>query len=265
MRENGIELKLERVQQQAPEIPHTWFNLGIAYKRQGQYQRSREQFEQMVALVPEEPVTHYNLGILFRLEGEPDRALQHFETAARLEPNLAGPHYQLYNMYRLQDRSEEAAQALENFRQLKLHQVDTAVEENLEWSVYAEISGPLDPLEPTSTAPSTLEFKDVLLQEKLEGENPRLLVLDADGDGNSDLLGWTNRQVLLYERGRTLLERSGLEDLREVTSIAPGDFNNDGLPDLCVITPSGPILYLNQQGTFPTHKGRKGDLVALRL
>ena len=250
--EEGIR-ELETVQQQAPEIPHTWFNLGIAYKRQGDYPRSREQFEQMVALVPDEPVTHYNLGILFRLEGEPDRALQHFETSAGLDPNLAGPHYQLYNMYRLQGRNEEAAQALETFRQLKLLQVDRAVEENLEWSVYAEISGPLDLLEPTRTAPAALEFQDVLLEEKLEGENPRLLILDADGDGNSDLLGWTSSQVLLYERGRTLQERSGLEDLREVTSIAAGDFNNDGLPDLCVITPTGPILYLNQQGTFQKH------------
>jgi Tfp pilus assembly protein PilF len=247
--EEGI-AELERVQQQAPEIPHTWFNLGIAYKRQGQYQRSREQFEQMVVSVPDEPVTHYNLGILFRLEGEPDRALQHFETAAGLDSNLAGPHYQLYNMYRLQSRSEEAARALERFRQLKLQQTGRAVEENLEWSVYAEIYGHLDPLEPASTTPLALRFQDVLLAEKLEGEDPRLLVLDADGDGNSDLLGWTNRQTRLYRRGRTRVEPSGLEDLREVTSIAPGDFNNDGLPDLCVITPTGPILYLNQQGTF---------------
>ena len=247
--EEGI-AELEKVQQQAPEIPHTWFNLGIAYKRQGQFQRSREQFEQMGELVPDEPVSHYNLGILLRLEGEPDRALQHFATAARLDPNLAGPHYQLYTLYRLQGRGEEASRALEKFRQLKLQQVDTAVQENLEWSVYAEIYGQLDPLEPTSTTPLTLQFKDVLLEEKLEGEDPRLLVLDADGDGNLDLLGWTRRQVRLYKEGRTRVEPSGLEDLREVTSIAPGDFNNDGLPDLCVITPFGPILYLNQKGTF---------------
>ena len=199
--EEGI-AELERVQRQAPEIPHTWFNLGIAYKRQGLYPQSREQFEKMVELVPDEPVSHYNLGILLRLSGEPDPALKHFERAAQLDSNLAGPYYQLYNMYRLQNRNEEAAQALEAFRQLKVRQVDTVVQEDLEWSVYAEISGFLDPIRSgTSTSPSALKFKDVALQEKLEGENPRLAVLDVDGDGNSDLLGWTDRTGPSLQRG----------------------------------------------------------------
>ena len=248
--EEGI-AELERVQRQAPEIPHTWFNLGIAYKRQGLYPQSREQFEQMVELVPDEPVSHYNLGILLRLAGEPDRALSHFERAAQLDTNLAGPYYQLYNMYRLQNRDEEAAQALEAFRQLKVRQVETVVQEDLEWSVYAEISGFLDPIRSgPGTSPSALKFKNVALQEKLEGENPRLAVLDADGDGNSDLLAWTDRTVRLFSGGRAPVEHSGLENLSEVTSIAPGDFNNDGLPDLCVVTQSGPILFVNRQGTF---------------
>src|SRR5262249_33825863 len=38
--------------------------------------------------------------------------------------------------------------------------------------------------------------------------------------------------------------------LKDVVSIVPGDFNNDGLPDLCVITKSGAALYVNQKGKF---------------
>ncbi len=252
--EEGI-AELESVQRQEPEIPHTWFNLGIAYKRRGQYQLAQEQFERMVELVPEEPVSHYNLGILFRLGGEPDRALRHFEIAARSDPYLAGPHYQLYGMYRLLGRSDEAAQALETFRQLRLSQTNTAIAEDLEWSVYAEIYGVLDPIElaDMSTAPWELEFKDVLLPEKLEGSNPRLVVLEADGDGISDLLGWTDRQIRFYRRGSAPIQQPELDELREVTFVAPGDFNNDGLADLCVLTESGPIFFANQQGVFRKH------------
>ena len=244
--------ELERVQLQAPQIPHTWFNLGIAYKRQGRYQRSREQFEQMVELVPDEPVSHYNLGILFRLAGTPDRALTHFETAAQLDPNLAGPKFQLYNMYRLQGRTKEAEEALEAFRLLKLRQADTAVQETLEWSVYSEIYGILDPREPAdlSSTPSELKFQDLLLERKLEGQNPGLAVLDADVDGTADLLGWTDHQARLYRSGSAQVEGSALDDLSDVTFIAPGDFNNDGFPDLCVITKSGATLYVNQMGIF---------------
>jgi hypothetical protein len=51
---------------------------------------------------------------------------------------------------------------------------------------------------------------------------------------------------------------SGLEALKDVQFIAPGDFNNDGLPDLCVITSKGAALYRN------TGKGfvKQADLAA---
>ncbi|HWN40836.1 MAG TPA: tetratricopeptide repeat protein, partial [Thermoanaerobaculia bacterium] len=42
--------ELEAVQKQAPEIPHTWFNLGIAFKEDSQYEKALQQFERMAAL-----------------------------------------------------------------------------------------------------------------------------------------------------------------------------------------------------------------------
>ena len=38
--------------------------------------------------------------------------------------------------------------------------------------------------------------------------------------------------------------------LKDVISVAPGDFNNDGLVDLCVLTASGPELLVNVKGRF---------------
>jgi hypothetical protein len=65
----------------------------------------------------------------------------------------------------------------------------------------------------------------------LDGATAGLVVLDVDGDLRPELLVWSGRGVKLYQQGRR--DPGGLEDLKEVLSIAPGDFDNDGLTDLC--------------------------------
>jgi hypothetical protein len=42
----------------------------------------------------------------------------------------------------------------------------------------------------------------------------------------------------------------GLGAVQDVISIAPGDFNNDGLPDLAILTKSGAELWANRNGMF---------------
>src|SRR5207249_7993828 len=39
--------EIEKAQKQDPKIPHTWFNLGIAYKKDSAYDKSIAQFERM--------------------------------------------------------------------------------------------------------------------------------------------------------------------------------------------------------------------------
>src|ERR1700730_16102767 len=40
--------ELERAQKQDPKIPHTWFNLGIAYKKDSNYDKAISEFEGMI-------------------------------------------------------------------------------------------------------------------------------------------------------------------------------------------------------------------------
>jgi tetratricopeptide (TPR) repeat protein len=245
--------QLEQAQKQAPTIPHTWFNLGIAYKRASQYARAIEQLEGMLRLVPDEPITHYNLGLLYKLNNEPERALKHLERAAELAPNLAGPHFQLAAAYRQAKRLEEAKKATETFNRLKKQQAGAAVPEDLEWSYYAEIYEPIEPQRvQEASATTALQFDVQVLDQGLEAATAGLLVLDADGDLTPDLLVWSATGVKLYQQGKTAVE-SGLEDLKEVVSIAAGDFDNDGLVDLCVITSEGAVLYKNVGGRFAKH------------
>ena len=101
--------ELERVQKQDASIPHTWFNLGIEYKRLGDFERATRQFEQIVKLVPDEPVSHYNLGVLYKMTDRVEDAIKKFELTAQLNPNLAAPHFQLFNIYRQRGDKDKAA------------------------------------------------------------------------------------------------------------------------------------------------------------
>jgi len=238
--------ELEKVQKQAPEIPHTWFNLGIAYKRDSQYDKAIAQFEGMIARVPDEPVSHYNLGTLYKLTGKPELALQQFEEAARLGPNLAGPRFQLFNAYKQAGRTDDSARELAKFKEIKA-QEGAAVPEDLEWSWYAEILDEIEPRAEPAGKPAAVKLETAELAKGLDPATATLAVLDADGDGKPDLLAASSAGLQLWRGGGERMAATGLEELRGVVAVAPGDFDNDGLADLAVLSPA-PSLWRNAGG-----------------
>ena len=249
--EEGM-LELEKAQKQDPAIPHTWFNLGVVHKKDARYDEAIQQFEGMERLVPDEPITLYNLGVLFKLTGKADRALSYFEKSSRLSPNLAGPHFQLYNAYRQMGRAAEADVEQKQFQELKKKQAGAAIPEDLEWSYYAEIYETIEPRsdEGESGVQSKLKFHERILSSGIDASSAGMCALDADGDGVPDLLVWSANGVKLLLGGTRLQTRTGLEELKGVVSIAAGDFNNDGLPDLAVVTSSAAFLFVNRKGVF---------------
>jgi tetratricopeptide (TPR) repeat protein len=91
---------LKRVQKLHASMPHTWFNLGIYYRKNGDEQLAIEQFRGMLRLIPDEPVAHYQLGALLKQVKDTSGAIAQFERMEELNPLLAGGHFQLYNLYR---------------------------------------------------------------------------------------------------------------------------------------------------------------------
>ena len=241
--------ELEHAQKMDPTIPHTWFNLGIYYKKEGEYAPAVAQFEGLLRLVPDEPVSHYNLGVLHKLADKRDEAMREFEIAERLNPNLAAPHFQLYNLYRQAGRAADAARELEIFQKLKVLTEGAAVPEDMEWSYYAEIYDPIA-ARPESDPAAPPKFEDRKLGAGLDPATAGVLVLDAFGDRRASLLAWSSAGAQLYKDGATLVPDAGLGGIKDVISIAAGDYDNDGLPDLCVITPAGAALYHNNKGKF---------------
>jgi len=244
--------ELAKAQRQDSTIPHTWFNLGIVYKKDGDYEHAIQQLEGMAKLVPDEPVTHYNLGVLYKLAGKKDEGLKQLEIAEKLNPNLAGPHFQLFNQYRQAGRAADSARELQIFQEIKKRQAGAAVPEDMEWCYYAEIYETVEP-QPADDPPVQLRFADHKLAGHLDPATAGMAVLDLNGDGHVDLIAWSAEGVRVYKDGRMPVAKTGLEGLKHVRSIAPGDFDNDGLPDLCVLTDSGAALYHNAGGIFEKH------------
>ena len=242
--------ELERVQKLDPKLPHTWFNLGVAYKKLGRYEKAIRQFEGFARLAPDEAVTHYNLGQLHGLTGKPELALPEFQLANRLNPRLVAPYFQIYNAYRLADDERKAAGALAAFQRAKEQQKEADETEDVEWCFYSEIYEPIEPAPAPDEPPPAVRFLDRKLAGAVDPATAGMTTLDADGDGKPDLLAWSRDGLRLFRSGSEPVQETGLESLRDVISAAVGDFDNDGLADLCILTGSGASLYRNAKGRF---------------
>jgi tetratricopeptide (TPR) repeat protein len=242
--------ELQKAQKADPKIPHTWFNLGIALKKQGELEAALAQFEGMMRLVSGEPVTHYQVGSILKARGDQAAAVKEFETARGINPRLAAPHFQLYGLYRQLNRPDEAAAELRIFQDLKKQQEGAAVPEDMEWCYYAEI---LDPIDMPAPPLATPVFRSERIADGFASGNPGVTAIALDGGTRPSILAWSAGRVALFRNGKTLVADSGLEALRDVVFIAPGDFDNDGLPDLCVVTSQSAALYRNVNGKFRKH------------
>lgn len=227
--------ELERVQREDPALPHTWFNLGIAWKQESQYEKALAQLQRMVELVPGEPVSHYNLGYLYKLNGEAAKALGHFERAAALDANFAAPRFQLWSGYRLAGRTADAARVKAEFDALKERQKGEAVPEDVDWSWYAELYDPAEE-RPAETPAAVRLAWETREPPRTEAGVAGLTVLDADGDLRPDLLAWGEMGIQLLLGGEKPAGAIGVEGLKGVLAVAAGDFDDDGLVDLCVLT-----------------------------
>jgi len=238
---------LEEVQKQDPSLPHTWFNLGIYYKRLGQTDRAIREFEGMVERAPDEPIGHLQLGTLYQQAHRVADAEKELKKAAELDPQLAAARFQLYNLERLAGKPDEAKSYLIEFQRLQQLQKSWIVPEDPAWCSYAEIYDP--PAARPAYALKVSQYTDIPLPVTVDFATAGLTLIDAAGTGETDLLVWSSKGIQLLLKGQQPAA-TGFEKLKDVIDVAPGDFDNDGLMDLCVLTTRGPELYRNAGGKF---------------
>jgi Flp pilus assembly protein TadD len=241
--------RLQEVQRQDASLPHTWFNLGIYYKRQGDAQRAIAQFLGLLARSPDEAIAHYQLGTLYNQTGRRSEAQAQFEKAAELDPLLAAARFQLYNLNRLAGNTEQANRYLADFQRIQKLQKSWVIPENVEWCNYAEIYDPPE-ARAEAAAPPEPKFSDTRLEGTVDPTTAGLTLIDSTGSGQTDLLVWSSQGIRLFLKGQRPAAATGLEGLTGVIDVAPGDFDDDGRMDLCVLTGAGPLLYRNTGGKF---------------
>jgi tetratricopeptide (TPR) repeat protein len=239
---------LKDVQTHDPSLPHTWFNLGIYYKKNGDEDLAIEQFRQMLKLTPDEPIAHYQLATLLKTD-HPQEGIAEFVKTEQLNPNLAAAHFQLYNLYRQTAQNDDAQREFQTWQDVKKQQEGAAIPEDVDWCIYYEIYDPLGAVTPVTTAMPPV-YGDTVLAGRADPKTAGMSLIDATGKGQTDLLVWSATGVDLYAKGLTRVVNSGLAGLKGVVFIAPGDFDNDGLMDLCVVTEAGAALYRNTGGKF---------------
>ncbi len=243
----GVE-QLIQVQKEDPSLPYSWFNLAITYKHAGDYDKAIEQLKGMIKLRPDDAVAHYNLASVLRAQNNLEAALPEFLEAEKLNPDLAGPHFQLFSTYQRLGKKEDAVRERQAFEEVKKRQEGAAIAEDMESSFYSELYDPPDPRFSAAAVPT--KYDDKVVSTGWDPATTGMALIDSKGIGASDLLVWSKDKVELLEHGDTLAKTSGLEGLKDVVSIAVGDYDNDGLADLCVLTKTGASLYRNNKGAF---------------
>jgi predicted Zn-dependent protease len=94
------------------------YELGEIYRRAGQFDKAREQFEKAVKSYPDFQQAQLALGGTLLSLDLPDQALPHLKKAAALDPNDDVPYYRLARAYRALGNPQEATKALAEFQRL---------------------------------------------------------------------------------------------------------------------------------------------------
>ena len=255
-REEGM-AEVVKAQKTDRALPHTYFNLGIEYKKAGEVEKAIDQLLEMEKLVPDEAKTQYNLGALYKQQGNIQRAIEKFERTIELDPSLAAPHFQLFGILRRSDL-ERAMQELETFKGLKEATEGAAVGEDVDWSFYSELHDPsLATGEAASAAPFVFAARKIT---ELPGAPLGALSLDLNGDGSADALVWSARGAAAMVGGASASPSVARTGLGGATHYAAGDFDGDGLADLCRVDVDGVEVLVNRSGrSFRSAFSTTGD------
>jgi arylsulfatase A-like enzyme/tetratricopeptide (TPR) repeat protein len=104
---------LERVLQQAPDMPVANMQYGMAEARLKNYAKALEPLKKAVQLLPDNGMGHYELGLALYESGDWKGAAPEFEAAVARAPRWADAHFSLASVYA---RIERVPEALEQLR-----------------------------------------------------------------------------------------------------------------------------------------------------
>lgn len=215
-------------------------NYGLALLRAGKTKEGVAELERVQKQEPKLPYTWFNLGIVYRKEGEFEKAIPQFVKMAELVPDEPVTHYNLGVLYRQTGRLDDARKELETAEKIN---PSLAAPHFQLFNVYRQTGRTAD------AARELAEFQR--LKKEQEGA-----VIPEDMEWSYyaeiyDPIDMTDREAVPPVKATAAAVSAGaLDGLSGVISVASGDYDNDGLPDLCVLTEKGPVLLHNVGGRF---------------
>jgi tetratricopeptide (TPR) repeat protein len=219
----------------APDSAREKINLGLALLRAGSADEGAALLKAVQASDPKIPHTWFNLGIYYKKAGDTEQAIRQFERMAELAPEEPIVHYQLGALYRAENR---AAAAVAQFERASSLNPRLAAAHFQLYNMYRQ----------AGRADDAARELEVFQRLKKESEGA-VIAEDVDWCVYAEIYDAPAVRagpiVATASDGRELAKGLGLTD---VISAAAGDFDNDGLMDLCVLTEAGPLLYRNVNG-----------------
>jgi superkiller protein 3 len=82
---------------------------GVAYLRQGEYDKAIVQFQMALALNPLYVRAHFNLALLYYRQGLVDREIEEYQEALQIDPDYFNAHLNLGHAYLASGHPESAA------------------------------------------------------------------------------------------------------------------------------------------------------------
>ncbi len=97
-----------------PDFYRAWFNLGVAFARDGAWEQAEKAYRRARQLRPEAVEPSQNLGRLYLARNRLDKAASAFEHALEIEPESAQSFNDLGEVYRRQGKTNAALKAFHN-------------------------------------------------------------------------------------------------------------------------------------------------------
>ncbi len=216
------------------------YNSGVLNLYVGKVEPAAEYFTKALAVDSSDAYAHYYLGQCQLRLGDPEAALKSYQKAVELDPYLRSAYYSAAQVLRRLGKSEEANQQLKMFQRMENNPAARLAEfkyTRMGPKSIAQVVGETNPEFATIVPEGELFAAPTVLAalDDLAGSASASSV-DIDHDGAQDIYVWDQRGNTRLLKGNATGEYQALanapfQDIENVTAVAWGDLDHNGLVD----------------------------------
>jgi Flp pilus assembly protein TadD len=249
---------LEKEVRNNPKDPHAWYNLGLYYKNSADASAAVDVFRHVTQIDASDADTWYFLGSTYAQLKQFPEAIEAFEHALKLDPHHASAQFGLARAYQQSGQADTAHEAMKKFQYITQNKLGTPI--SLAYGEQGKYSRAEEsPIAVEKVPPQVpVKFVDVTQSAglPLKGSSPACFI-DYDNDGRIDLFlggdGALGGSTLFHNLGggkfEDVTQKLGIGTTESAAGCTAGDYDNDGFPDLAIITSNEIRLLRNDKAT----------------